>query len=289
MYTDPIVPNPCRKETTQCAQGKRGKPRRTLHGLRIVVTRAREQAAELTEPLIARGAEVLEVPVVKIAPPSQFDYLDDALQTLGEYDWLVFTSVNGVKAFFDYFFKTFEDLRDIGAVRIAAVGPATAAKIRELHLKVDVMPTEHVGVKIASAIAKYQSIENVKICLLRAEGANPDLPRALEAMGAIVDDIPCYRSVMETEDPYGAGAQLLEKGADWITFTSGSTIKFFNARFDLVGLLKKFPQIKLASIGPETSAALTALGFTPTVEAKKHTIEGLVSALEKYTRATAQR
>ncbi|MCS7337143.1 MAG: uroporphyrinogen-III synthase, partial [Verrucomicrobiae bacterium] len=163
----------------QAGQPKPRKRSRPLQGARVVVTRARDQAAELTEPLRARGAEVLEIPVIKIEPPTSFNRLDDALETLGEYDWLVFTSVNGVKAFFDYFFKTFEDLRDIGAVRIAAVGPATAAKIREFHLKVDVMPTEHVGEKIAAALARYQSIENVKICLLRAEDANPDLPRAL--------------------------------------------------------------------------------------------------------------
>jgi len=286
MHSDGTPINMPQSATTQLAHGKAATRARSLSGVRVVVTRARDQAAELTQPLAERGAKVLEIPVIKIEPPSQFDYLNDALQTLGEYDWLVFTSVNGVKAFFDYFFKTFDDLRDIGAVRIAAVGPATAAKIRELHLKVDVMPTEHAGAKIAGALAKYQSIENVKICLLRAEGANPDLPRALEAMGAIVDDIPCYRTVMETDDPGGAATQLLERGTDWVIFTSGSTVRFFNARFDLAQLLKKFPQIKFASIGPETSAALAALGFAPAVEAKKHTVEGLVAALERYVRAS---
>lgn len=287
MHAGNASVNTTENATGPRAQGKTGKRARPLAGVRVVVTRARDQAPELTQPLVERGAEVLEIPVIKIEPPSQFNDLNDALQTLGEYDWLVFTSVNGVRAFFDYFFKTFEDLRDIGAVRIAAVGPATAAKIRELHLKVDVMPAEHVGAKIAGAIAKYQNIENVKICLLRAEGANPDLPRALEALGAIVDDIPCYRTVMDTDDPAGATAQLLEKGTDWITFTSGSTVKFFNARFDIGQLLKKFPQIKFASIGPETSAALTALGISATVEAKKHTVDGLVAALEKHLRACA--
>ncbi len=287
MQSGQVNPGPQTNGPTQSAPANQSRRSRTLLGQRVVVTRARDQAAELTQPLLERGAVVLEIPVIKFAPPTQLDYLKDALEGLGEYDWLVFTSVNGVKAFFDYFFQTFEDLRDIGAVRIAAVGPATAAKIREFHLKVDVMPTDHVGAKIAGAIAKYQSIQNVKICLLRAEGANPELPRALEALGAIVDDIPCYRTVMETDDPNGTAMQLLEKGADWVTFTSGSPVQFFNARFDLAQLVKRFPQLKFASIGPETTHALTALGFTPTVEAKKHTVEGLVAALERHVRASA--
>lgn len=256
--------------------------RRTLAGQRVVVTRARDRAGELSHPLAERGAEVLEIPTIKIAPPSQFEDLMDALLGLNAYDWLVFTSVNGVETFFDYFFKTFDDLRDIGGVRIAAVGPATAAKLKELHLKVDLMPEEALGVKVAKAVAKFESIENLKICLLRAEAANPDLPKALEELGAIVDDIACYRTVAETEDPSGDAAQLLESGADWITFTSGLTVEHFHARFDLPKLLGKFPQIKLASIGPETSKALAALGLIPTVEAKKHTMDGLLAALERY-------
>jgi uroporphyrinogen III methyltransferase/synthase len=119
------------------------------------------------------------------------------------------------------------------------------------------------------------------MCLLRAEVANPDLPRALEELGAIVDDIAIYKTVAETEDPAGAGAALLESGADWITFTSSSTVEHFHARFDLPKLLKKFPQMKLASIGPETSKAIRALGLEPALEAKEHTTEGLIAALLK--------
>jgi uroporphyrinogen III methyltransferase/synthase len=114
---------------------------------------------------------------------------------------------------------------------------------------------------------------------LRAEVANRELPEALEAMGAIVDDVACYQTVPETEDASGAAASLLERGADWVAFTSGSTIEHFHARFDLPALLHKFPQLKTVTIGPETSKALAALGFKPTIEAKQHTIDGLVAAL----------
>ncbi len=253
--------------------------RRPLFGQRIVVTRTREQAGQLSRRLREHGAEVLEVPTIKLDPPTRRQDLVDALLALNAYDWLVFTSPNGVTKFFEYFFKQFHDMRDLGGARIAAVGPATANKLKELHLQVDLVPEEALAAEIATAFAKFESIENLKICLLRAEVANPELPAALEALGAIVDDVPCYQTVPETEDATGAAASLLAQGADWVAFTSGSTVEHFHARFDLPALLRKFPQLKTAAIGPETAKALTALGLKPTLEAKLHTIDGLVAAL----------
>jgi len=253
--------------------------KRPLFGQHIVVTRTREQTGTLASKLHDLGAEVLEVPTIRLDPPTHRQDLVDALLELNTYDWLVFTSPNGVTTFFEYFFRQFHDMRDIGGARIAAVGPATANKLKELHLQVDLMPDEALAANIAEAFSEFESIENLKICLLRAEVANPELPKELEAIGAIVDDIACYKTVPELEDPAGAGARLLEMGADWITFTSGSTVEYFHARFDLPALLKKFPDIKLASIGPETSKALASLGLKPAIEAKEHTIEGLVTAL----------
>jgi uroporphyrinogen III methyltransferase/synthase len=252
---------------------------RPLFGQRIVVTRARDQAGQLASRLAEYGAEILEIPTIKIAPPDNKQDIVDALLGLNSYDWLVFTSPNGVTAFFDLFFKRFQDLRDIGGVRIAAIGPATAARLKELHLQVDLMPDEALASKIADAFDKYETIENLKICLLRAEVATPELPQALEELGAIVDDVACYKTVPETEDPTGAGAKFAADGADWITFTSGSTVEHFHARFNLSALLKKFPQTKLASIGPETSKAIQGLGLKADVEAKEHTIDGLVEML----------
>jgi uroporphyrinogen III methyltransferase / synthase len=254
---------------------------RALFGKRIVVTRTREQASQLTRQLTALSADVLEIPTIKITESDRLADLADALLELNSYDWLVFTSPNGVTMFFEYFFRAFEDLRDIGGVRIAAVGPATAAKLKELHLKVDVMPEEYVSAKIVKALIKYETIENLKILLLRAQVASPELPKELEALGAIVDDIATYKTVPETEDVNGAAARLLSEGADWITFTSSSTVENFHARFDLPALLKKFPKTQLASIGPETTKAIVALGLKPNVEAKPHTIEGLMKALVK--------
>jgi len=260
--------------------------RRPLFGQRIVVTRAREQAGQLSRRLLDHGAQVLEVPTIKLEPPTRREEIVDALLELNSYDWLVFTSPNGVTKFFEYFFKRFHDMRDLGGARIAAVGPATANKLKELHLQVDLMPDEALAVEIAKAFAKFETIENLKICLLRAEVANRELPEALEALGAIVDDVACYRTVPETEDATGAAASLQEQGADWVAFTSGSTVVHFHARFDLPALLQKFPQLKTAAIGPETSKALAVLGLKPTVEAKQHTIDGLIAALLAAQKAT---
>jgi uroporphyrinogen III methyltransferase/synthase len=258
--------------------------RRPLFGQRIVVTRSREQVGQLSLRLRELGAEVLEVPTIKLVPPTHREGVVDALLELNSYDWLVFTSPSGVTTFFDYFFRRFHDMRDLGGARIAAVGPATARKLKELHLQVDLMPDEALAANIAEAFTEFESIENLKICLLRAEVANPDLPAALEALGAIVDDIPCYKTVAETDDLGGVAARLLESGADWLTFTSSSTVEHFHTRFDLPVLLKRFPQLKVASIGPETSKALLTLGLKPTIEAKQYTLDGLLDSLLAATK-----
>src|SRR5436190_5624818 len=254
---------------------------RPLFGSRIVVTRTREQASALSQQFTERGADVLEIPTIRIEPPDDRQAFIEALAGLGKYDCIVFTSPNGVTQFFEMYFKAHPDLRDLGALQIAAVGPATAAKVRELHLTVDLMPERFITDEIAAAFKKYQNIENLRVFLARAQVANPELVSALEEQGAIVDDVSVYKTVIETEDRNGAAARLLEEGADGITFTSSSTVENFHERFDLPALLKKFPTLKTASIGPETTKALTKLGLTPTVEAKVHTIDGVVKAVEE--------
>ena len=252
---------------------------RPLFGKRVIVTRSREQAGKLSDLLKEQGAEVIEAPAIRIEPPTRRQELVEALLELNSYDWLVFTSPNGVTQFFEYFFRQFHDMRDIGGARIAAVGPATANKLKELHLQVDLMPEEAMATSIAQEFAAFESIENLKICLLRAEVATQELPHALEAVGAIVDDIACYRTVPETEDAGGSADKIQERGADWVTFTSASTVESFHGRFDLPKLLKKFPNMKVASIGPETSKALEGLNVKATAVAQEHTVEGLMQAL----------
>jgi uroporphyrinogen III methyltransferase/synthase len=125
-------------------------------------------------------------------------------------------------------------------------------------------------------------IENLRICILRAETANPDLPRLLEENGAIVDDIPVYRTVAESAEPSADADRLNQQGADWLMFTSASTVEHFQARFRLPELLTKFPGLKVASIGPETSKGIKTLGIEPTLEAPEHTIDGLLGAVQKH-------
>ncbi len=261
---------------------------RPLFRQRIVVTRTREQASTLVHHLKERGADVLEIPTIKISPPSEIHPLIDAITGLTEYNWIVFTSPNGVTAFFDYFFKAFDDIRSLGFIRFAAVGPATAAKLKELHIRVDAMPTEYVAAKVCKAITQVENIENLRVLCLRAEVANPELVRQLEEMGGIVDDVACYKTEPETEDRSGAAARLMEEGADWLTFSSASTVENFHARFDLPALLRKFPVTRILTIGPETSKALAALGLEPTAEAKPHTIDGMMATLEKEVRKAAK-
>src|SRR5690606_12636068 len=174
---------------------------------------------------------------------------------------VVFSSPNGVTAFFDALLNAFEDIRALGNLRIAAVGPATAARIRQLNLRVDAMPAEYVGSNIAEAIAEKESIENLRVLLARAQVANPELCRELEDRGAIVDDVPFYMTEPVVEDTLDRAIALTESGADWITFTSGSTVENFHRRFDLRKLLERHPRIRLASIGPETTRAIHALGL----------------------------
>ena len=253
--------------------------RRPLFGQRVVVTRTREQASQLSEQLTELGAEVLEIPTIRIEEPENKTDLMEAMLGLGEYDWIVFTSPNGVSAFFNYFFKGFEDVRALGNLRIAAVGPATASKLKELHLRVDAMPEEYVATKIAKAISAFESVDNLRVLLMRAEVANEELPKELEELGAIVDDVACYRTVPETDDLNGAAERLLEGGAHWLTFTSSSTVENFHARFDLPKLKRQFSQMRVVSIGPETSKTLQKLGVPPDAEAREHNISGLVKVL----------
>lgn len=255
---------------------------RPLFGRRIVVTRAKEQASQLTGKLREFGADVLEIPTIRFEAPTRREELVDALLELNSYDWLVFTSVNGVSKFFEYFFRQFKDLRDIGGVKIAAVGPGTAAKLQELHLQVDVMPKDAQAIAIVKALAEFETIENLRICLLRAEVANAELPQALDALGAIVDDIGVYRTVADTSES-GASASTVanfrDNGANWALFTSASTVEHFNSRFNLKEITRQFPQLKLASIGPETSKAMVSFGVKPSIEASVHTLDGLVEAV----------
>lgn len=248
--------------------------RRPLFGKRIVVTRSREQASELVRQLSGLGADVLEIPTIRIEPPKSLAALREAVAGIGEYDWLVFTSPNGVDAFFREFFAKHKDVRELGAIRIAAIGAVTAEKLAELHLEVDLLPGEFTGEALLAEFKKSVSCENARFLLPRADLADERLARGLEGLGGIVDDLDAYQTVPETEDRTGHRARLLAEGADIVTFTSSSTVNNFCDLVDAAAL-----RVKFVSIGPQTTAAAKAKGLEIAAEAKVHTIAGLVETI----------
>jgi len=251
--------------------------KRPLLRKRIVVTRTRKQASVLSSKLRALGAYVIELPTIRIEPPSDLREFAELVQDAHIYDWIVFTSANGVEAFFNIFFKLYDDAREIGGARIAAIGPATAQRVKDFHLHVDLQPEEFVAEDVVREFKKEGSIENLKILLVRAEKARDVLPKELSALGAIVDEAFAYRTVPETRDASGARGQLAKDGADLITFTSSSTVENF------LGLGLPWPKgMQVASIGPITSQTARDNGLKVDVEAKRHDIDGLVDAIGEF-------
>jgi uroporphyrinogen III methyltransferase/synthase len=250
--------------------------KRPLLGKRIVVTRTRKQASVLSNKLRALGAHVIELPTIRIEPASNLREFAELVQDAHTYDWIVFTSVNGVEAFFDIFFKLYDDAREIGGVRIAAIGPATAQRVKDFHLHVDLQPEEFVAEAVVREFKKQGSVENERILVVRAEKARDLLTKELSAAGAIVDEAFAYRTVPETRDTSGAQRQLVEGGADLITFTSSSTVENFLA----LGL--PWPKgMRIASIGPITSKMVRDQGLNVDIEARRHDIDGLVQAIRE--------
>lgn len=250
---------------------------RPLAGKRIVVTRTRSQAGVLSAQLRTFGADVIELPTIRIEPPSDLRAFAELVQDAHVYDWIVFTSPNGVNAFFDLFYKLYDDAREIGGAKIAAIGPATARRVKDFHVHVDLQPDEFVAEAVVREFKKQGGVENLRILLARAEKARDVLPKELSAMGGIVDEGFAYRTVPETADDTGARRRFLEEGADLITFTSSSTVENFIA----LGL--PWPaNMQVASIGPVTSKTARDLGLNVDVEARRHDIPGLVEAIRKF-------
>jgi uroporphyrinogen III methyltransferase/synthase len=250
---------------------------RPLSGKRIVVTRTRKQAGALTNQLRALGADVIELPTIRIEPPTDLRAFAELVQDAHAYDWIVFTSPNGVNAFFDLFYKLYDDAREIGGARIAAIGPATAQRLKHFHIHVDLLPDEFVAESLVREFRKEGGIENLRVLIARAEKARDLLPKELSALGAIVDEGFAYRTVPETRDDSGARRRLLEEGADLITFTSSSTVENFLA------LELPWPaKMRVASIGPITSKTARDRGLEVAVEARRHDIPGLVEAIRKF-------
>ena len=243
-----------------------------LFGQRVVVTRAREQAGMLSATLRELGAEVIELPTIRIEPASDYAPLDHAIANLREYDWLIFTSVNGVRYFLDRLDKSSFDTRAIRS-RICAIGPATRDAVERIHLKVDVTAQEYVAEGLLAALDEFAFLGS-RVLIPRAAEARDILPRQLGRRGARVDVVEAYRTVVPENlaDKFRA---LTMRKPDWVTFTSSSTAKNLISAVGADAL----DGIRTASIGPVTSATLRDNGVAVTVEASVFTVPGLVAGI----------
>lgn len=249
-----------------------------LAGKKIVVTRTREQAGALSSQLSRLGADVLELPTIRIVPPTDRKDFAAAVVDSPHYNWLIFSSPNGVKKFFEAFFAVYEDIRELGGARIAAVGPGTATELKKYGLMVDVMPKKAVAEELIAEFDRkaddFGGVANVTMLWVHSEKGRDVIYKELMKRQAIVDECIAYNTVPETQDTMGAQARLQQEGADVITFTSSSTVQHFMA------LNIPLPNgCKVASIGPVTSATLREYGIEPHIESTEHNIPNFVQTI----------
>ena len=256
---------------------------RPLFGKRIIVTRARKQASDLVKRLSGLGAECLEYPAIRVVPAGDTTLIDEAIENIGRFDWLVFTSVNGVDVFFSRLQSLGKDTRALGHVRSAAIGPATAARMGAFGLNADIIPESFRAESVVDAFSG-QNVEGKRILLPRAAGARPVLPVELTKMGAFVEEIIAYTAVSDMERSDALIRQLRAGEVDMVTFTSSSTVTNFRAILpdDSFSLLTK--NLKVAAIGPITAETAVKQGFSVDVEAETYTIDGLCEAIVNYWR-----
>jgi uroporphyrinogen III methyltransferase/synthase len=258
---------------------------RPLFGKRVLVTRPREQAAELVERLEAEGADTVEAPMIRMEPPDDYGPLDEACARAGTFDWIIFSSAVAVDAFIDRLLKSPLDLRALGGVKLCAVGPATADRLARHGLKVDLTPAEYRAEAVIHAISQTTSVRGLKILLPHADIGREVIADELRKQGADVTEVVAYRTV--ATDPEHEGEpdvyrMLLERSLDVVTFTSPSAVRSF------VGMLGREPAADLlrttlvAAIGPVTAKAATQFGIQTAIVPEAYTVPALVDAIVQY-------
>ena len=253
--------------------------RRPLFGRHVVVTRARAQAGELSQQLEALGAEVYEFPTIEIQPPEDFGSLDEAIRSLDSFGWLIFTSVNGVDAFLERLSHHDLDLRSIPrAAKVAAIGPATAQRVREAGLRVDVIPKEYRAEALLEEFSG-DSLSGKRILIPRAKVAREVLPEKLREAGAEVVVPPAYQSVPSAEGKDELAKRLGSGEVDCVTFTASSTVENFVAAFGEEEAVRLLQGTRVACIGPITADTARKHGVEVGIEAGEYTIPGLVEAV----------
>jgi uroporphyrinogen III methyltransferase/synthase len=250
-----------------------------LTGVTVAVTRAPEQSEQLVTMLLERGAEVLPFPTIQIADPEDPGPLDEAIRHLEVYSWVVFTSANAVDRFFARLYASGRDARHVAGLRVACVGPATAAACERNGIRADYVAEKHVGEALAEGLLARGVRDGSRVLLPRAEEAREVLPDALRQAGALVDVVVAYRTVPGPGDP--ATLAALEAGeVDYVTFTSGSTVRNF------VSLAPGADRERLvaACVGPVTARVAREAGFATVIEPVEYTAPALVEAIERHAR-----
>lgn len=256
---------------------------RPLFGRRIVVTRAREQAGQLTALLESKGAEVIELPFIEVTPSFDSTVLGEVFAGLAEYEWIVFTSTNGVRTFFDLFHRAFADIRSLGPMRIAAVGPGTARAIKEQKLQVDLRPETSNADALADALIQTESLDSVKVLVVTGSRNRETLVKRLEEEAqAIVDTLPLYETERTDLRTDPNAARFREEGADAVLFTSSSTVRSFVEQSEALQPAPGATPPLYGSIGPLTSEAMRGNELPVAFEAPEANLGAFVEALANH-------
>jgi uroporphyrinogen III methyltransferase/synthase len=254
---------------------------RPLFGRKILVTRARDQASEFSDLLAQNGAEPIEFPTIEVAPPKSFRALDQAIQKLSQYHWLIFTSVNGVQFFIERLRAVGKDIRALDGLKICAIGPRTAEEIRRFGIDVDLVPEEYQAEGVIAGMGR-RGLKGKRILLPRAAVAREILPVELRRLGARVDVVTAYRTVKPTRS-VAPLKKLLQAGEiSVITFTSSSTVRNFAEMFGKRGLSKLLGDVKIACIGPITAETAKELGIKTDIMPEDSTIPAFVEAIGQH-------
>ncbi len=248
-----------------------------LAGRTIVVTRARHQASRLSRELEALGARVIELPTIEIVPPNSHEVLDSALKNLQQYQWLIVTSANTARVLGERIALLHADFPVLSGVQVVAVGASTAAALEKAGFRVDLVPPRYVAESVAETLR--DRVAGSRVLLARAAIARDVIPDELRRLGATVDVIDAYRTVVPAES---AGLMRSVFGnsplPDAVTFTSSSTVTNFFSLLREAGPDLLPPEVRALSIGPITSATLRESGWEPAAEADPHDVDGLVQA-----------
>jgi uroporphyrinogen III methyltransferase / synthase len=259
-----------------------------LRGKRILVTRARSQALSLVQRIESLGGEVVEFPTIEIRPPESYGPLDQAIKQIASYDWLIFTSANGVEQFLNRFEKLGKNIADLAGIEVGAIGPETAKRLSAAHIQPSLVPKQYQAEGILEALIS-ETVLGKRILIPRAAKARDILPETLRQWGAWVDVVEAYQTVLPQVD-VSALRRLLPQGKiDMITFTSSSTVTNFAAMLGDQNLPKLLSGVAIACIGPITRKTVEDLGMRSEVVSEEFTIPGLVSAMVDYFARTAAR